>query len=52
LAAVDDERLALVEAADIVGVDDVAVSGSLAAETGVVECVRLLGPFEDPLGAS
>ncbi len=51
MATVDDEGLALVEAADVVGVDDVAVSGSLAAEAGVVEGVRLLGPLQHPLGA-
>jgi hypothetical protein len=51
LAAVDDEGFALVEAADVVGVDDVAVPGSLAAEAGVVEGVGLFGPLEEPFGA-
>ena len=37
----DDEGFALVEAADVVGVDDVAVAGSLAAESRVVEGVGL-----------
>src|SRR5438270_10911241 len=36
LPAVNHEGFALVEAADVVGVDDVAVPGSLAAEAGVV----------------
>jgi hypothetical protein len=48
LAAVDDEGFSLVEAADVVRVDDVAVSGSLAAEAGVVEGARLFSPLEDP----
>jgi hypothetical protein len=46
----DHEGFALVEAPDVVGVDDVAVPGSLAAETGVVEGVGLLGPLQHPLG--
>ena len=50
MAAVDDERFALLESADVVGVHDVAVPGSLAAEAGVVEGVRLLRPLQDPLG--
>jgi hypothetical protein len=49
---VDDEGFALVETADVVGVDDGAVPRSLAAEAGVVEGVGLVGPFEDPFGAS
>jgi hypothetical protein len=51
LAAVDDEGFALVEAADVVGVDDIAVPGSLTAEAGVVEGMGLLRPFQHPLGA-
>src|SRR5438105_3617823 len=50
LATVDDERFALMEAADVVGVDDVAVPGALAAEAGVVEGLGLFGPLQDPFG--
>ena len=45
MPSVDDEGFALVEAADVVGVDDLAVPGSLAAEAGVVEGVGLLRPL-------
>jgi hypothetical protein len=50
MASVDDEGFALVEAADVVGVDDVPVPGSLAAEPGVVEGAGLFGALEDPFG--
>jgi hypothetical protein len=49
LATVDDEGFTPVEAADVVGVDVVAVPGALAAEAGVVQGVGLLGPFQHPL---
>src|SRR5438309_1276740 len=51
MAAVDNEGFALVKAADVVGVDDVAVPGSLATKTRVVKRVGLLSPLQDPLGS-
>jgi hypothetical protein len=50
LAAVDDEGFALVEAADVVGVDDVAVPGTLAAQAGVVKRLGLFRPLRYPFG--
>jgi len=50
LPAVDDEHLPSSERSDVVGMNDVAVAGSLAAEAGVVKDVGLLGALHDPLG--
>ena len=46
----DDEGFALVETADVVGVDDVAVPGPLAPQAGVVEGLGLFRALRDPFG--